>query len=144
MTGTGLHRSRKSSHLSRKELEPQSRWLHIPQPTMCFALSALHTPIYPPPQPLLSFCVFCACSSRWLSLPLSAFLPFSGILTTYLKHPSFLCLAFLLLTVLGTSHPLSEHLPNSVHLFLPHLPVLLSYSGLSLSFPPTPASPLQA
>lgn len=144
MTSTGLSRSRKASHLPRKELEPQGWCLHLPRPSVCFAFSALHAPIHPPPHPLLSFGAFSACSSRLLSLPLSAFLLFSGILTTYLKHPSLLCLAILLLAVLGASHPSSEHLPNSVCLVLPHLPVLLSHSGLSLSFLPTPASLLQA
>lgn len=59
MTGTGLDGIGKSSHLSRKELEP--RWIggfYLPQPIGCLAPSVLHAPIHPPPT--LSYLFLCS------------------------------------------------------------------------------------
>lgn len=130
MTDTGLNRTRKSGHLSRKALEPWVSGFHLPEPTVCFTRSILHAPSVYLPHPLLSFCAFSACSSRSLSLPLSAILSFSGLFTT---HPVAPLTPVPCLSAPGCPWCLTPFISlHSVHPLLPYLP-----SPTSLLFSPT-------
>lgn len=116
------------------------QWLPHPTANCVLYPTVLHTPSVYLPHPLLSFCAFSACSSRSLSLPLSAILSFSGFHHPPCSTPHSCALPFCsrLSLVPHTLHLPSLRPPASAPSPFLNLPAVLPNSGLSQSFLPTP------